>query len=83
MDIGLGEESVDLVLLHDVIHLIDERAVLFEQTHRVLKPGGRVSVYPMHLGNDALSREMQKSGFSLAAIAYEGNILVFEKPAKR
>lgn len=79
LDTGLGDECVDVVLLHDVIHLIDERAVLFEKVFKVLKPDGQVSVYPMHVDNDEMSRQMRESGFSLAAEEYEGNILVFRK----
>jgi ubiquinone/menaquinone biosynthesis C-methylase UbiE len=76
---GLGNECVDVVLLHDVIHLIDERAVLFEKVYEVLKPDGQVSVYPMHIDSDEVSRQMRESGFSLAAEEYEGSILVFRK----
>jgi len=52
MDTGLSDECVDAVLLHDVIHLIDERAALFGEMYRVLKPDGLVSMYPMHVDND-------------------------------
>ena len=52
MDTGLRDECVDAVLLHDVIHLIDERAALFGEMYRVLKPDGLVSMYPMHVDND-------------------------------
>ena len=76
---GLGDECVDVVLLHDVIHLIDERAALFGKVYEVLKPGGQVSVYPMHVDSDEVSRQMRESGFSLAAEEYEGSILVFRK----
>jgi ubiquinone/menaquinone biosynthesis C-methylase UbiE len=79
LNIDLGSESVDLLLFHDVLHMIDQRATLFGSAYRILKPEGRVSIYPMHIDNDEVSRQMQASGFALADEAYEGNILVFTK----
>jgi ubiquinone/menaquinone biosynthesis C-methylase UbiE len=76
---GLRDECVDVVLLHDVLHLIDERGALFGEVNRVLGPGGRVSVYPMHVDKNEVSRQMRSSGFSLQAEEYEGHILVFRK----
>jgi ubiquinone/menaquinone biosynthesis C-methylase UbiE len=49
------------------------------EMHRVLKPGGRISIYPMHVDKDEISRQIGGSGFSLQAEEYEGNILVFSK----
>jgi ubiquinone/menaquinone biosynthesis C-methylase UbiE len=79
LDTGLPDGSVDLVLLHDVLHMIDEQRALFGKVNRVLDPGGRVSIYPMHVDKDEVSRQMRDSGFSLLAEEYEGNILVFQK----
>jgi ubiquinone/menaquinone biosynthesis C-methylase UbiE len=79
IDVGLQDECVDAVLLYDVLHLIEERASLFDQVYRVLKPDGLVSVYPMHVDNGNVFRQMGESGFSLAAEEYEGSILVFRK----
>ncbi len=44
LQISLEEESVDVVLLYDVIHLIEDRATLFAETYRILKPYGVVSI---------------------------------------
>jgi ubiquinone/menaquinone biosynthesis C-methylase UbiE len=49
------------------------------EMHRVLKPGGRISIYPMHVDKDEISRQIGGSGFSLQAEEYEGNILVFSQ----
>ena len=80
LNIDLGSECVDLVLFHDVLHLIDQRATLFDSAYRTLKPGGQVSIHPMHVDSDEVSQQMQESGFVQVDKAYEGNILVFEKP---
>jgi ubiquinone/menaquinone biosynthesis C-methylase UbiE len=76
---GLGDKSVDVVLLYDVIHMIEDRATLFTEIHRILKLDGLVSIYPMHVKTDELLRQMRDSHFSLAAEKYEGNILHFVK----
>ena len=76
---GLKDGYVDVVLMHDVLHMIDERMDLFGKVNRVLDPGGRISIYPMHMDKDEVSRQMCDSGFSLLVEAYEGHILVFQK----
>ena len=76
---GLPDGSVDVVLMHDVLHMIDKRRALFDKVSRVLDPGGRVSIYPMHVDKVEVARQMGDSGFSLLAEEYEGNILVFQK----
>jgi len=80
--IDFVDGSVDLVLFHDVLHLIDQRATLFDSAYRTLKPGGRVSIHPMHVDSTKVSRQMQESGFVLVDRAYEGKILVFQKPGE-
>ena len=73
------DNSMDLVLLYDVLHAGTGKYKLYEETRRILKPGGCLSVLPMHLGNwrdrqgkkKAYSRkqvmeEIQEYGFSYA-----------------
>jgi ubiquinone/menaquinone biosynthesis C-methylase UbiE len=79
LQISLEKESVDVVLLYDVIHLIEDRATLFAEAHRILKPDGAVSIYPMHMENAEVLRQMRESYFLLKAEKYEGNILNFGK----
>jgi ubiquinone/menaquinone biosynthesis C-methylase UbiE len=64
MPLPLGDTSVDVVLLYDVLHLVGssreagktvnrstvtDRRRLLKELHRVLKPAGRVSAYCPHL----------------------------------
>lgn len=76
---NLADGCAHVVLLHDVLHMIDERMALFHVVHKVLGPGGRVSVYPMHVAQDEVTRQMLAGGFTLGAELYEGNILIFER----
>ena len=79
LDTGLEEGSVDVVLLYDVIHTMEDWAALFEEVERVLKPDGMVSIYPMHVEGDEVLRQMRKSHFSLRDEKHEGHILNFGK----
>ena len=64
MPLALGDTSVDVVLLYDVLHLVGssrrpgktvnrstvaDRRRLLKEVHRVLKPAGLVSAYCPHL----------------------------------
>ncbi len=46
---GLPDESVDVVLLYDVLQFITDRDSLMEEFHRVLKPDGRLCATAEHL----------------------------------
>jgi len=80
--IPLGSKTVDLILLIDVLHEIDDREGLFEEAYRVLKPGGALIVYPMHLAREM--RRIEKlaaaRGFRLEDRKFQGRILLFRKP---
>lgn len=57
IDTGLKNDSIDAVLLYDIIHLVGkddsstlkDRKKLYKEAHRLIKPGGMLSVYPTHL----------------------------------
>ena len=48
LKIGLENNSIDVVLLYDVLHLIDDRERLYREVHRILRRYGIFSVYPKH-----------------------------------
>ena len=72
--IALSNESVDVVLLYDILHYyyfpkeMDRRQLLSE-VYRVLKPYGLLSLYPTHLEPnmvpklDDVKREIKGSNF--------------------
>ena len=59
-------DSLDLVLLYDALHGGDGKGkyMLFEESHRVLKTGGCLSILPVHLSNWR-DRESKKKTYSL------------------
>jgi len=52
--INLESESIDAVLLYDVLHYMEnlERKRIYEEIYRILKTGGLLSVYPKHRKSD-------------------------------
>jgi 2-polyprenyl-3-methyl-5-hydroxy-6-metoxy-1,4-benzoquinol methylase len=60
--VPLEDGSLDAVLLFDVVHDIDERNELLTELHRILRPGGMLSVYPMHLGTEAFLALINPTG---------------------
>ena len=42
---GLADESVDVVTTRSVLIYVDDKASAFREFHRVLRPGGRVSLF--------------------------------------
>lgn len=73
--IPLSSDSVDMVLLYDVLHggyfpESSERKEVLLQIHDVLKPGGILSLYPTHLKKYGLTfeqilGEVRQTGFQL------------------
>jgi SAM-dependent methyltransferase len=52
VSIALENESVDVVLLYDVLQEIQDKPGLLKELHRILRQDGLLSVFPMHLGTD-------------------------------
>ena len=65
-DTGLTDESVDVILLYDIIHMIGDKRALLEELHRVLKPDGFLSASDHHLKAAKTSEIVEETGlFSL------------------
>jgi len=54
LKINLESESIDTVLLYDVLHYMGalERKRIYEEIYRILKTGSLLSVYPKHCKSD-------------------------------
>jgi len=62
--INLGSESIDVVLLYDILHYMEnlERKKIYEEIYRILKTGGLLSVYPKHCKSDEPLRNLSDVG---------------------
>ena len=49
-----GKGTFPTGMLYDVLQELPDRAALMREMHRIVKPGGVISVFPMHLGTDKL-----------------------------
>jgi ubiquinone/menaquinone biosynthesis C-methylase UbiE len=80
-DTGLPEESIDVVLLYDTIHMITDKRALLKELHRVMKPNGLLSIWVGHMKVKDVSEVVTKNGlFSLRD--QRGRLLNFEKGAR-
>ncbi len=62
-DIPLEDESCDVGLLFDVLQKLDDRRAVVQEMHRVIRPNGVLSVYPMHLDPRTIRAEVLSAGF--------------------
>lgn len=46
---GIQSSSIDLVLLLDTLHIINDHQALFRELHRLLKPDGLIFMDPGHM----------------------------------
>ena len=75
-DTHLPDQSVDVVLLYDIIHMIQDKPALLEELHRVLKPEGALSVLVMHLKASSVLKSVEGL-FTL--VSQDGKLLSFRK----
>jgi ubiquinone/menaquinone biosynthesis C-methylase UbiE len=61
-DTGLPSSSVDVVLLYDILHDLDEPARVLEEVHRVLRKGGILSVSDHHTKGEGIVAEVTQGG---------------------
>ena len=86
--IGLDDESVDVVLIYDVLHYYyfpraEDRKRLLREVYRVLKPNAVLSLYPAHLESNMepklgeVKREIEEANFYLEG-GYSGMRMVHD-----
>lgn len=96
LKIPLGDESIDIVLLYDVLHSYyfspDERRKLLREVYRLLKPNALLSVYLEHMKLGEVKRDIEEANFYfeveyLKTIIHngrytQGHILNFKRPTQ-
>ena len=79
VDIPIDNETLNHVLLIDVLQEISDKETLLEEIHRILKPDGLMTVYPMHIDSNEVIRLASKIKLRVKGRKYQDRILVFEK----
>ena len=91
----LSNECVDVVLLYDILHLVENRETLLAEIYRVSKPSGILTVYPKHhqthmkMSLEDIREEIESKGFLFKTKFFkilmhddnleEGHVLNFRK----
>ncbi len=78
IDTDLPDNSVDVILLYDVLQIIRNRDGLLQEFHRVLKPSGVVSVDCDHMGPEEVQDVFASTGL-FSQVDYENGLLKFRK----
>jgi ubiquinone/menaquinone biosynthesis C-methylase UbiE len=64
---GLLDRSLDVILLYDVFHELEQPEAVLKELHRILKPDGVLSFSDHHLGEEEILSGVTKGGlFRLA-----------------
>jgi ubiquinone/menaquinone biosynthesis C-methylase UbiE len=69
---GLEDSSIDVVLLYDVFHDLDDPNSVLQELHRVLKPVGSISFSDHHMKEPDITSKVTVSG--LFKLAHTGKI---------
>jgi ubiquinone/menaquinone biosynthesis C-methylase UbiE len=64
-DTGLADGSVDVVLLYDTLHLLENPVEVLRELRRVLKPGGLLSCRDHHMTDEEIVAVVGGNGFRL------------------
>ena len=82
-DGGIPVENgkIDVLLLIDVLHLIENRGALFDEACRILRPGGLIIVYPMHVEEQEVEELATHRNLALEARRMQERVLVFRIPS--
>jgi ubiquinone/menaquinone biosynthesis C-methylase UbiE len=63
VELSVPDASCDYILMFDVLQLIDDWDGLFAESFRVLKPGGELTVFPMHVDASQVRKQITAAGF--------------------
>jgi demethylmenaquinone methyltransferase/2-methoxy-6-polyprenyl-1,4-benzoquinol methylase len=77
--IKIDDNSIDHVLLIDVLQEVSHKDLLFEEVKRVLRTGGILTVFPMHITDDEVIKLAKENDIELLSRKFDDRLLVFIK----
>lgn len=77
---GLDDESVDVIMVYDVLHSyyfpeVSDRKEVLDEVYRISKPDALLSVYPTHMEIEKLKEEIENAFFYLKS-EYSGMLVL-------
>ena len=79
VEIPIDGETLNHVLLIDVLQEISDKESLLGEIYRILKSDGLMTVYPMHIDADEVIRTASETKLRLKERKFHERILVFGK----
>ncbi len=64
VDVPLRDKCCDVMLLFDVLQMVDDWDRLFAESYRILKPAGKLAIFPMHVQPEQVCARVKAAGFS-------------------
>jgi ubiquinone/menaquinone biosynthesis C-methylase UbiE len=77
--IKLDDNSIDHVLLIDVLQEVYNKESLFKEVGRILRAGGIVTVFPMHFNYDEITKLAEANNIQLLSRKFDDRLLIFTK----
>ena len=77
--IMLDDASIDHVLLIDVLQEVSNKDLLFDEIRRVLRYGGMMTVFPMHIDYNEVIKLGETKDLKLLSRKFDGHLLIFIK----
>jgi len=78
---GLPDGGVDVALLYDVYHDLEDSSAVLAELHRVLKPTGVLSSHDHHLKSERLRQAIELSG--LFRMTHQGTLTITFAPERK
>ncbi len=76
---GIKDSNIDLILLIDTFHMINDYHALFQEIHRILKPDGTLFMDSGHLKTSIAREIVESTGFFKIVECRGKNMLVAPK----
>ena len=77
-DTGLADQSIDVILLYDTIHMLKDKRALLKELHRVMKSNGLLSILVERVKVEDVVQLAEKDGLFSLRDRY-GKLLNFER----
>lgn len=75
LEIPLGDRTFDAILFYDILHnyyfSLSEIEELLKEAYRILRPNGIISVYPKHVEQKKIIKELKEANFYLDSKYFE------------